>query len=73
MAMDLVTALAESVECPRCGARMWPETLLEKHLAIHEIRDLRYLADLKPLQHTFRNMRDWKPEMTFSLGRIAVE
>jgi uncharacterized OB-fold protein len=47
-----------AVKCEKCGAKMYPKTLLEPHLTRHRRRQRWVNAELKKLQYTFAHMRD---------------
>lgn len=51
-------ALALSVQCSWCGARMWPAAQLELHEARHELKKLVYAGHLAVVQKMFRRMRE---------------
>lgn len=51
-------ALALSVQCSWCGARMWPAAQLELHMAVHELKQMVYVSQLKVVQKMFRRMRE---------------
>ena len=54
----LAEALALSVQCEHCGARMWPVEQLKLHMAIHELKKMVYDSQLAVVQRMFRRMRD---------------
>ncbi|HWH80433.1 MAG TPA: hypothetical protein VNT76_23795 [Candidatus Binatus sp.] len=47
-----------AVMCDKCGAKMYPKSLLEPHLTRHRRRQRWVNAELRKLQHTFAHMRD---------------
>jgi uncharacterized OB-fold protein len=47
-----------SVKCDKCGAKMYPKSLLEPHLTRHRRRQRWVNAELRKLQYTFSHMRD---------------
>ena len=47
-----------AAQCSKCGAKMYPKTLLEPHLTRHRRRQRWVNAELKKLQYTFAHMRD---------------
>lgn len=47
-----------AVMCDKCGAKMYPRSLLEPHLTRHRRRQRWVNAELRKLQHTFAHMRD---------------
>lgn len=47
-----------AVECGKCGAKMYPKSLLEPHLTRHRRRQRWVNAELRKLQYTFAHMRD---------------
>ncbi len=47
-----------AVKCEKCGAKMYPQSLLQPHLTNHR-RHQRFLnGELRKLQDTFSRMRD---------------
>jgi uncharacterized OB-fold protein len=48
----------QAVKCEKCGAKMYPMSLLESHLTRHRRRQRWFNAELRKLQHTFSHMRD---------------
>ena len=47
-----------AVKCEKCGAKMYPKSLLQPHLSNHR-RHQRWLnGELRKLQDTFSRMRD---------------
>lgn len=47
-----------AVKCNRCGAKMFPVSLLKPHLSRHRRRQHWFNTELKKLQYTFSHMRD---------------
>jgi hypothetical protein len=47
-----------AARCDKCGAKLYPKSLLEPHLARHRARQRWFNAELKRLQFTFAHMRD---------------
>jgi uncharacterized OB-fold protein len=47
-----------AVKCDKCGAKMYPKSLLEPHLTRHRRRQRWVNAELRKLQYTFSHMRD---------------
>jgi uncharacterized OB-fold protein len=47
-----------AAKCQKCGAKMYPSSLLESHLTRHRRRQRWLNAELKKLQYTFSHMRD---------------
>jgi uncharacterized OB-fold protein len=47
-----------AVKCDKCGAKMYPISLLEPHLTRHRRRQRWVNTELRKLQHTFAHMRD---------------
>jgi uncharacterized OB-fold protein len=45
--------------CEKCGAKMFPVTLLKPHLTQHRRRQRWINSELRKLQHTFSHMRDF--------------
>lgn len=48
----------KAVRCEKCGAKIYPASLLESHLLRHRIRQRWFDAELRKLQYTFAHMRD---------------
>ena len=44
--------------CRSCGAKMYPKSLLKRHVNRHQRRHIWYLKELGKLQATFAHMRD---------------
>ena len=47
-----------AVLCDTCGAKMFPESLLQRHLEIHRLHQRWISGELRKLQNTFSRMRD---------------
>jgi uncharacterized OB-fold protein len=47
-----------AVSCEKCGAKMYPRSLLEQHLSRHRRRQRWFNAEMRKLRHTFSHMRD---------------
>ena len=47
-----------AVKCEKCGAKMYPKSLLEPHLTRHRRRQRWVNAELRKLQYTFAHMCD---------------
>jgi hypothetical protein len=47
-----------AAKCEKCGAKIYPVSLLEPHLSRHRRRKRWFNAELRKLQHTFSHMRD---------------
>jgi len=47
-----------AVKCDKCGAKMYPQSLLDSHLTRHRRRHRWFKSELKKLQFTFSRMRD---------------
>ena len=48
-----------AAKCEKCGAKIFPTTLLEPHLTRHRRRQRWFNAELRKLQYTFAHMRDF--------------
>lgn len=48
----------QAVKCQKCGAKMFPVTLLKPHLSRHRRRQRWFNAELRKLQYTFSHMRN---------------
>jgi len=46
-----------AVKCQKCGAKIFPVSLLKPHLSRHRRRQRWFHAELKKLQYTFSRMR----------------
>ena len=68
--MQLVTQISPKIisiekrnlrgaECEKCGAKMFPESLLKPHLTRHRRRKRWFNTELRKLQYTFTHMRDF--------------
>jgi uncharacterized OB-fold protein len=47
-----------AVKCEKCGAKMYPKSLLAPHLTRHRRRQRWVNSELRKLQYTFAHMRD---------------
>ena len=47
-----------AVKCEKCGAKMYPRSLLRPHLSRHRARQRWVNSELRKLQYTFAHMRD---------------
>jgi uncharacterized OB-fold protein len=47
-----------AARCEKCGAKLYPQSLLEPHLTRHRRRKRWFNAELRKLQYTFSHMRD---------------
>jgi len=47
-----------AAKCEKCGAKMYPKSLLEPHLNRHRRSQRWFNAELSKLQYTFTHMRD---------------
>jgi hypothetical protein len=47
-----------AAKCEKCGAKIYPSSLLEPHLTRHRRRQRWFNAEMRKLQHTFSHMRD---------------
>jgi uncharacterized OB-fold protein len=56
IALDQATLRA--AKCEKCGAKMYPQSLLEPHLSRHRRRQRWFNAEIRKLQFTFSHMRD---------------
>ena len=48
-----------AAKCDKCGAKIYPQALLESHLSRHRRRKHWFNAELRKLQFTFSHMRDF--------------
>jgi hypothetical protein len=56
ISLDRTTLRA--AKCDKCGAKIYPQSLLEPHLSRHRIRQRWFNAEIRKLQYTFSHMRD---------------
>lgn len=56
--ISLARADFKAVKCEKCGAKMYPKSLLEPHLTRHRSRQRWLNSEIKKLRHTFTHMRD---------------
>ncbi len=47
-----------AAKCRKCGAKMYPKSLLRPHLSRHERRELWFTTEVSKLQTTLARMRD---------------
>jgi uncharacterized OB-fold protein len=47
-----------AAKCHKCGAKMYPRSLLQPHLTRHQRRQRWFSEELKKLQYTMAHMRD---------------
>jgi hypothetical protein len=47
-----------AAKCNKCGAKMYPRSLLQPHLTRHQRRQRWFIKELKKLQQTMAHMRD---------------
>jgi methionyl-tRNA synthetase len=48
----------QAARCEKCGAKMFPTTLLKPHLTLHRRKQRWFMTELKKLQDTMTRMRD---------------
>ena len=48
-----------AARCRKCGAKMYPTTLLKPHLTRHRRREHRFNVELSKLRHVMNHMRDF--------------
>jgi hypothetical protein len=48
----------QAAKCDQCGAKMYPQSLLQPHLTRHQRRQRLLTRELRKLRHTFTHMRD---------------
>jgi ribosomal protein L40E len=51
------TSLA-AAQCRKCGAKMYPRSLLRPHLNRHQQKELWFATELRKLQYRFGRMRE---------------
>jgi ribosomal protein L34E len=47
-----------AAKCQKCGAKMYPRSLLRPHLNRHQRKELWFATELSKLRNTFSRMRD---------------
>lgn len=47
-----------AAKCDKCGAKMYPQSMLESHLSRHRRRQRWFNAEIRKLRFTFSHMRD---------------
>jgi uncharacterized OB-fold protein len=47
-----------AAKCEKCGAKMYPKSLLKPHLNRHQRKQRWFMTELSKLQDTFSRMRD---------------
>ena len=47
-----------AAKCDKCGAKIYPQSLLEPHLSRHRRRQRWFNAEIRKLRYTFTHMRD---------------
>jgi len=50
--------ILRAVECEKCGAKMYPISLLRPHRDRHQRRNHWFMTELRKLQYTMAHMRD---------------
>jgi len=56
ISLDRTTLRA--AKCGKCGAKMYPQSMLESHLSRHRRRQRWFNAEIRKLRYTFSHMRD---------------
>jgi uncharacterized OB-fold protein len=56
ISLDRTTLRA--AKCEKCGAKLYPQSMLEPHLSRHRRRQRWFNAEIRKLRHTFSHMRD---------------
>jgi hypothetical protein len=51
-------ATLRAAKCEKCGAKMYPQSLLELHLSRHRRRQRWFNTEVRKLRYTFSHMRD---------------
>jgi hypothetical protein len=47
-----------AAKCGKCGAKMYPRSLLSRHLTRHQRKELWFAAEVRRLQSRFARMRE---------------
>jgi hypothetical protein len=47
-----------AAKCAKCGAKMYPQSLLKPHLTRHQKKQRWFMTELRKLQYTLAHMRD---------------
>ena len=50
--------ILRAAKCEKCGAKMYPTSLLRPHLNRHQRRHRWFVTELRKLQYTMAHMRD---------------
>jgi len=50
--------ILRAAKCEKCGAKMYPTSLLRPHLNRHQRRQHWFMTELRKLQYTMSHMRD---------------
>jgi methionyl-tRNA synthetase len=50
--------ILRAAKCEKCGAKMYPTSLLRPHLNRHQRRQHWFMTELRKLQYTMAHMRD---------------
>ena len=48
-----------AARCEECGAKMYPQSMLESHLSRHRRRQRWFNAEIRRLRQTFSQMREF--------------
>lgn len=56
--ISLDRTVLRAAKCAKCGAKFYPQSLLEPHLSRHRRRQRWFNAEIRKLQFTFSHMRD---------------
>jgi hypothetical protein len=51
-------SVLRAAKCEKCGAKMYPLSMLESHLSRHRRRQRWFNAEVRKLRYTFAHMRD---------------
>lgn len=46
----------EAVQCEKCGAKMYPRSLLSTHISHHEREERWYQKELRDIRHATENL-----------------
>jgi uncharacterized OB-fold protein len=57
-AIVIENKVLRAAKCEKCGAKMYPTSLLRPHLNRHQRRHLWFITELRKLQYTMAHMRD---------------
>ena len=57
-AIQIENKTLPAAKCEKCGAKIYPSSLLQPHLTRHQRRQRWFIRELRKLQYTMAHMRD---------------